>query len=206
MAKTDFGQNRLWPNRVWRNRKCGVLCVVCLCVCVFVCLCVCVSVCLCVCVSVCLCVCVSVCLCVCVSVCLCVCVCLCCVAWVLVSRVGVGFKALVGHVWCPPALDRPKFRSFFLLLKFVLFFPLWGLRGILVVVGRRGVSHDSQRTPNVDIWAHLICYRVINGLGSWLTDGFSTTISSDSKPGSWSKQPSAQPTASQYTLQVVAAQ
>ena len=124
LAKTDFGQNRLWPKPTLAKPTlakhfdcvCVCLCVfVCVCVCyvcVFVCVCVlCVCVCLCVmCVCVCyVCVCyVCVCVCVCVFVCVfvCVCVCLC---------VGVS-RFLFGHVRCPqdrfsgdhPSRDRPS--------------------------------------------------------------------------------------------------
>ena len=44
-----------------------------------------------------------------------------------------------------------------------------------------------------------MCSRVTHGKRQWLTNGFSTTISSDLTPGPWSKQPSARHTASPYT-------
>ena len=48
-------------------------------------------------------------------------------------------------------------------------------------------------------WCRLVCSRVNQGKKVWLTGGFSTTISSDLKPGPLSKQPSTQHTANQYS-------
>ena len=126
----DFGQNRLWPNRLRL-----VFVRVCVCLCVFVC----VFVCVCVCVCVCLCL----------SVFLCVCECLCVLVWrgcwFHGFRVGVS-RFWFGHVRCPrnrpsqdrPSRDRPSLgrpspgtaQNFALFFpspaaKFVLFFPLW---------------------------------------------------------------------------------